>query len=34
MSRRGCKFEELRIVAKDRAYWLDDLSQKRLTIAV
>ena len=30
----GCKFEELLIVEDGRAYWLDDLSQKRLTIAV
>lgn len=29
----GCKFEELLIVEKDRAYWLDELSQKRITIA-
>jgi hypothetical protein len=29
----GCKFEELLVVEKDRAYWLDDLSQKRLMIA-
>jgi hypothetical protein len=28
----GCKFEELLIVDKDRAYWLDDISQKRLRI--
>ena len=30
----GCKFEELLIVEEDSAYWLDDLSQKRLTIGV
>jgi Xaa-Pro aminopeptidase len=29
----GCKFEELLVVEKGRAYWLDDLSQKRITIA-
>jgi hypothetical protein len=28
----GAKFEELLIVEPDRAYWLDDISQKRLTI--
>jgi hypothetical protein len=28
----GAKFEELLIVEPDRAYWLDDTSQKRLTI--
>lgn len=28
----GAKFEELLIVEADRAYWLDDTSQKRLTI--
>ncbi|WP_394834452.1 M24 family metallopeptidase [Pendulispora rubella] len=29
----GCKFEELLIVDEGRAYWLDDVSQKRITIA-
>jgi hypothetical protein len=28
----GAKFEELLIVEPDRAYWLDDSSQQRLTI--
>lgn len=30
----GCKFEELLVVDTDRAYWLDDDSQKRLDVAV
>ncbi|WP_198406933.1 M24 family metallopeptidase [Nocardia terpenica] len=29
----GCKFEELLVVTDDDAYWLDDLSQRRITIA-
>ena len=29
----GAKFEELLIVEPDRAYWLDDISQRRITIA-
>jgi Xaa-Pro aminopeptidase len=28
----GCKFEELLVVEKGRAYWLDDVSQHRMTI--
>ncbi|WP_349540878.1 M24 family metallopeptidase [Paraburkholderia acidicola] len=29
----GCKFEELLVVEPGRAFWLDDMSQKRITIA-
>jgi hypothetical protein len=29
----GAKFEELLVVDEDRAYWLDDISQKRITIS-
>jgi hypothetical protein len=28
----GCKFEELLVVEPDRAYWLDDLSQRRIMV--
>jgi len=29
----GAKFEELLIVEPGRAYWLDDIRQRRITIA-
>lgn len=32
LDRFGCKFEELLVVEDGRAYWLDDISQKRMVI--
>ena len=29
----GCKFEELLVVDDRRAYWLDEISEKRMTIS-